>query len=66
VVLSRLARRFGTELIGGDTTKGPLAISITVMGEVPAALALAARRGARGDDIWLSAPRAKRRSGSPI
>jgi thiamine-monophosphate kinase len=50
----RLARRFGTELIGGDTTRGPLAISITVIGEVPQKLAL--RRGAAraGDDIWLS------------
>src|SRR5206468_41592 len=49
-----LARRFGTELIGGDTARGPLAISITAIGEVPAKLAL--RRGAAhaGDDIWLS------------
>src|SRR5262245_65679078 len=36
----RLARRFGTELIGGDTTRGPLAISITVIGELPRELAL--------------------------
>ncbi len=50
----RLARRFGTELIGGDTTKGPLAISITVMGEVPAALALRRDAARAGDDIWLS------------
>lgn len=50
----RLARRFRTELIGGDTTKGPLAISITVMGEVPAALALRRDAARAGDDIWLS------------
>ena len=50
----RIARRFGTELIGGDTAKGPLAISITVMGEVPAALALRRDAARAGDDIWLS------------
>jgi len=42
------------ELIGGDTTAGPLAIGITVMGELPAGQALL-RSGARaGDDIWVS------------
>ncbi len=29
----RLAARFEVELIGGDTTRGPLAISVTVIGE---------------------------------
>src|SRR5687768_6724987 len=29
-----LADRFGCELVGGDTTRGPLAICITVFGEV--------------------------------
>ncbi|GAB3538920.1 thiamine-phosphate kinase [Noviherbaspirillum agri] len=42
------------ELIGGDTTKGPLNICITVFGEVPPGQALR-RDGARaGDDIWIS------------
>jgi len=50
----RLARRFKTELIGGDTTRGPLTIAITVIGEVAPKLALR-RDGARaGDDVWLS------------
>lgn len=50
----RLARRFDTELIGGDTTRGPLTIAITVIGEVAPKLALR-RDGARaGDDVWLS------------
>jgi len=49
-----LAGRFGVELIGGDTTRGPLSICITILGEVPAGLALF-RAGARpGDDIWVS------------
>ena len=49
-----LAERFGVELIGGDTTRGPLSICVTILGEVPAGLALF-RAGARpGDDIWVS------------
>lgn len=52
--LFALARRFEVDLVGGDTTRGPLAISVTVLGEVPEALALL-RGGARpGDDIWVS------------
>ena len=49
-----LAERFGVELIGGDTTRGPLSICVTILGEVPTGLALF-RAGARpGDDIWVS------------
>ncbi len=49
-----LAGRFGVELIGGDTTKGPLAVCVTILGEVPTGLALF-RAGARpGDDVWVS------------
>ena len=49
-----LAGRFGVELIGGDTTRGPLTICVTILGEVPTGLALF-RAGARpGDDIWVS------------
>lgn len=49
-----LADEHDCELVGGDTTAGPLAIGITVFGEVPAGQALL-RSGSRvGDDIWLS------------
>ncbi len=42
------------DLIGGDTTRGPLNICITVLGEVPATMALL-RSGAKvGDDIYVS------------
>jgi thiamine-monophosphate kinase len=52
--LFTLAERFSVDLIGGDTTRGPLAIAITILGEVPDGLALF-RAGARpGDDIWVS------------
>jgi len=50
----RLARRHGIDLVGGDTTRGPLNISVQIIGEVPARLALR-RDGARaGDDVWVS------------
>ena len=52
--LFALAEAHECELIGGDTTRGPLAICITVFGEVPPASALL-RSGARsGDDVWVS------------
>ncbi|RQP22367.1 thiamine-phosphate kinase [Piscinibacter terrae] len=52
--LLALADAHGCELIGGDTTQGPLNICITVFGEVPRGQALL-RRGARaGDDIYVS------------
>ena len=52
--LFALAEQHGIELVGGDTTAGPLNICITVLGEVPAGQALL-RNGAReGDDLWVS------------
>ncbi len=50
----KCAEQYGVELIGGDTTRGPLNLSVTIMGEVPKQQAL--RRGAArpGDDIWVS------------
>ena len=52
--LFALADRHDCEIVGGDTTRGPLAICITVFGEVAPAAALL-RSGARaGDDIHVS------------
>ncbi|MBA2965683.1 MULTISPECIES: thiamine-phosphate kinase [Ramlibacter] len=52
--LLALADAHGCALVGGDTTRGPLAICITVFGEVPPGQALL-RSGARaGDDLWVS------------
>ena len=49
-----LADAFGCELVGGDTTQGPLNICIAVFGEVPHGQALL-RSGARaGDDVYVS------------
>ena len=49
-----LAERYGVELVGGDTTRGPLCLSITILGEAPQGTALR-RSGAKpGDDVWVS------------
>ncbi|BDI03882.1 thiamine-phosphate kinase [Sphaerotilus microaerophilus] len=54
--LHALADAHEIELVGGDTTAGPLNLCITVFGEVPAGAALL-RDGARpGDDLWVSHP----------
>jgi thiamine-monophosphate kinase len=52
--LLALAAAHGIELVGGDTTAGPLNICITVFGQVPPGQALL-RSGARaGDELWVS------------
>jgi len=52
--LFALADAQGCELIGGDTTRGPLAISITIFGEVPAGDLLLRSNAQPGDDVWVS------------
>ena len=52
--LFALADAHGCTLMGGDTTRGPLNLCITVFGEVPVGQALL-RSGARpGDQLWVS------------
>ncbi len=54
--LFALAARPGVEVVGGDTTRGPLAITIQAMGRTPRGLALR-RSGARpGDLVYVSGP----------
>lgn len=49
-----LADLHGIALVGGDTTRGPLSITLTVHGFVPVDSALR-RDGAKvGDDIWVT------------
>ena len=50
----KLADSFGVELIGGDTTRGPRNISISVIGAVPPELALRRDGAKAGDEVWLS------------
>lgn len=49
-----LARTHGVDLIGGDTTRGPLNICVQIIGEVPARRALRRDGAKAGDDIWVS------------
>lgn len=52
--MARLARRFGIQLSGGDTTRGPLSITVTALGTVDKGRALL-RSGARpGDRVVVS------------
>ena len=50
----RMADQHGIELVGGDTTRGALTLSITVMGEVPPGQALRRDGAQAGDDVWVS------------
>lgn len=52
--LFALADAHGCELVGGDTTKGPLNICITVFGELAPGHALRRAAAQPGDDIWIS------------
>ena len=56
--LLALADAHGCELIGGDTTQGPLNICITIFGEVPVSdgrsQALLRARARAGDDLYVS------------
>ena len=49
-----LANEYDVDLIGGDTTRGPLSMTLTVIGEVEQGRALK-RSGAKADDdLWVS------------
>jgi thiamine-monophosphate kinase len=52
--LLSLAAEHNCTLIGGDTTKGPLNICITIFGEVTPGHALRRDAAQVGDDIWIS------------
>ena len=52
--LFALAEQHDCELVGGDTTQGPLNICITVFGEVPTGQTLLRSGAQPGDDIWVS------------
>lgn len=49
-----LADEFNVDLIGGDTTHGPLNLCVTIMGEVPLGTALRRDGAQAGDEIWVS------------
>jgi thiamine-monophosphate kinase len=61
--LFALAGRYGCELIGGDTTGGPLNLCVTVFGSVPPQAALRRDAAKPGDDIWISGTLGDARAG---
>ncbi len=52
--LFECAQRYGVSIIGGDTTRGPLNISIQIMGIIPRGKALKRNGAQLGDEIWHS------------
>ncbi|MEY2632185.1 MAG: thiamine-phosphate kinase [Pseudomonadota bacterium] len=48
------ASAYGVDLVGGDTTRGPLSFSVTALGETRPGAALRRDGGRAGDDIWVS------------
>ena len=48
------AAEYGVDVVGGDTTKGPLNVCITAMGEVEPGHALRRDGAKAGDQIWVS------------
>lgn len=49
-----LAGSHQVDVVGGDTTRGPLALCPTVLGELPEGVALTRTGAGVGDDIWVS------------
>lgn len=52
--LYRCADQFGVSLVGGDTTRGALSLTLTILGEVPPNQALRRDGAQAGDEIWVS------------
>ena len=48
------ARTFGVDLIGGDTTRGPMNFCVSIFGEVSPGAALLRSGAVPGDEIWVS------------
>jgi thiamine-monophosphate kinase len=49
-----LADAHGVALVGGDTTRGPLSLSVTAIGSVPSGAALRRQDARVGDEIWVT------------
>ncbi|TAH47564.1 MAG: thiamine-phosphate kinase [Betaproteobacteria bacterium] len=52
--LFECARAHDVDLVGGDTTRGPLNMTVTIIGEVPLGAAITRSGGRPGDDLWVS------------
>ncbi|MEK6348986.1 MAG: thiamine-phosphate kinase [Burkholderia sp.] len=61
--LFEIADRHGCELVGGDTTSGPLTLCVTVFGDVAPDRALRRDAARDGDDVWVSGTLGDARAG---
>lgn len=52
--LDALARAHAVALVGGDTTRGPLTVTVTLLGTVPRGSALTRAGGGAGDALFVS------------
>mgnify|MGYP001364376735 FL=1 len=48
------AKKYGVELIGGDTTKGPLSINVCILGDVERKNVLLRSNAKPQDDVWVT------------
>jgi thiamine-monophosphate kinase len=48
------AAAFGVDLVGGDTTRGPRTLAVTIFGEVPRGCAITRSGAAVGDEVWVT------------
>jgi thiamine-monophosphate kinase len=49
-----LCRRHGVALVGGDTTRGPLTVTVTIIGIAPIGVALERKGGQPGDAVFVT------------
>jgi len=52
--LFECAQAFDIDLVGGDTTRGPRTLCVTIFGEVPAGHAITRGGAAPGDEVWVT------------
>ena len=52
--LFALAKKFGVSLVGGDTTRGPLSITLSVIGTIPEKMAIRRSTASPGDAIYIT------------
>jgi len=52
--MAQLIRQFPIKLVGGDTTRGPLSITLTVAGRIPPGKALLRSGAQAGDGVFVS------------
>lgn len=54
--LHEVCRYYNCQLIGGDTTKGPLTVTVTAQGQVPSGEAISRATAKPGDWLYVSGP----------